>query len=211
MHSFTHWFLIFTLVSSGKIAVGQDYTDTRRQTESFVRLQPRDVRADVAYFAFKGISESANAPVLKRVAPAIVSNDSLVIEGHGIYAKVNLAPFDAKAHKLTYDEKTLTRIDRRTYYGNYGSMPKTSIASILLVINGDTISIPPSAYSDLHNMNFAYMDKGVARTRDGVFVSNDGNKVYLYLFSKDNTGSYEATFIIIGGKYFRRVLDYGFL
>lgn len=211
MHLFYRGFVCSFLISLGCHASAQDFTDTRRYTESFVRLNPPDVRADVAYFAFKGISESANAPVLKKVRPTIVSTDSMVIEGHGIFVKVILKPFDPKAHKLSYDEKTLTRIDRRTYYGNYGSVPKTSIASLLLVINGDTIAIPPAAYSDLHNMNFTYRDKGVERTRDGVFVSKDGNKVYLYLFSKDGTGSYEATFIIIAGKYYRRVLDYGFL
>lgn len=189
----------------------QEITDTRRTTESFVRLQPRDVRADVAHFAFKGISESANTPELKKVAPTVITADSLVIDGHGILAKVVLAPFDPEAHKLSYDEKTLTRIDRRTYYGHYGIVPKTAISSILLLVNGDTISIPSIAYSDLYNMNFAYQDKGIARTRDAVFVSKDGNKVYLYLFSKDTSGSYEVTFVFIDGKYYRRVLDYGFL
>ncbi len=211
MHKLYRSILFLVLASMVDHARAQDITDTRRHTESFVRLGPPDVRADVAFFAFKGISESANAPVLKKVGPSIVTQDSITMEGHGIYAKIRLALFDPKSHKLSFDEKTLTRIDRRTYYGNYGSVPRTYIASILLVINGDTINIPPTAYSDLFNMNFAYMDKGVERTRDGVFVSKDGNKVYLYLFSKDNTGSYEATFIIIGGKYYRRVLDYGFL
>ncbi len=211
MHFLHRSVLILSLTTIVYHAHAQDFTDTRRQTESFVRLGPRDVRADVAYFAFKGISESANAPVLKKVGPTIVSTDSIVMEGHGIFVKVKLAPFDPKMHKLTYDEKILTRIDRRTYYGDYGSVPKTSISSILVIINKDTIPIPPTAYNDLHNMNFAYTDKGVERTRDGVFVSKDGNKVYVYLFSKDRTGSYEATFILINGQYYRRVLDYGFL
>lgn len=211
MHLYFRVFLVGVLLSLSFRLSAQDITDTRRHTESFVRLNPPDVRADVASFSFKGISESANAPVLKKVGPSIVSPDSMVIDGHGIFVRVLLAPFDPKIHKLTFDEKTLTRIDRRTYYGNYGAVPKTSVSSILMVINGDTITIPPAAYSDLHNMNFAYMDKGVERTRNGVFVSGDGNKVYLYLFSNDRTGSYEASFIIIGGKYYRRVLDYGFL
>lgn len=211
MFSMNRWLICFFLSVVGGATFAQDFTDTRRQTESFVRLRQPEIRADVAHFAFKGISESANAPVLNKVSPTAVTKDSLVIEGHGIYAKVLLESFDPNAHKLTYDEKTLTRIDRRTYYGNYGSVPKTSISNILLIINGDTTVIPPSAYSDLHNMNFAYVDKGVERTRDAVFVSKDGNRVYLYLFSSDNKGSYEVTFIISDGKYYRRVLDYGFL
>ncbi len=202
---------ILAFLFLSKCGFSQDFTDTRRKTESFVRLQPAEIRADVAFFAFKGISESAQAPKLQKIDPTSIGRDSIVFNSGNIYAKVKLAPFDPKAHKLLYDEKTLTRIDRKTYYGNYGSVPRTSIASIIVIIDGDTIPIPSVAYEDLHNMNFVYIDKGVERTRDGIYISKDGKKVYLYLFSKDNTGSYEVTYIFYDNKYFRRVLDYGFL
>lgn len=190
---------------------GQEITDTRRKTESFKRLQPADIRSDVASFTYGGITESAQAPELEKISPTIIKNDSMVIEGNGIYAKVLLAPFDPKVHKLTFDddEKTPIKIDRKTYYGDYGKMPRTEVSFISMVIGGDTVEVPSYAYSDLKNMHFSYIDKGIERTGDAVFKSKDGKKVYLYLFSKDNTGSYEVTFIFLDKKYFRRVLDYG--
>lgn len=202
--------LSFALLLSAEI-FAQDLYDTRRKTESFAKLRPADVRADVATFALAGIGESVGALPLQKISYTQLSADSMVFEGDGIKAKVKLAPFDASAHKLIYDEKTLTKIDKRTYYGDYGSVPLTSIESVLMIIGGDTVDVPPIAYQDLHNLHFTYVEKGTPRTRNGVFKSKDGKKVYLYLFSKDNSGSYEVTWIFVDKKYFRRVIDYGFL
>ena len=83
--------------------------------------------------------------------------------------------------------------------------------SISMIINRDTVAIPAIAYTDLCNLEFTYTDKGVERTTDAVYKSKDGHRVYLYLFCKDNTGSYEVTWIIQDKKYMRRVLDYGFM
>lgn len=206
---------IFILLCSSffENAFSQDFTDTRRKTESFVRLQPPEIRADVASFAFKGISESAQAPKLRKIEATVANPNDIVFKGDTIYAEVKIVPFDAAKHKFTYDDddKTVIRIDRRTYYGNYGKMPSTSIGSVRMVIGGDTISVPPLAYQDLHNMRFTYIDKGAERTRDALYVSKDGRKIYLYLLCIDNTGSYEVTWIFWDKKYYRRVLDYGFL
>lgn len=201
------------LVMSSCQSFAQDITDTRRKTESFKRLQPANIRAEVAAFTFGGIRESAQAPALKKINPSIIERDSMVISGDGIYAKIKLAPFDPKAHKIYYDEddKTPIKIDRRPYYGDYGTMPVTSIASVLMVINGDTVAIPPTAYSDLKNMHFKYFAKGEERTGDGVYVSKDGRNVYLYLFSQNKKGNYEVTYIFTDKHYLRRVLDYDFL
>src|SRR5436189_246234 len=80
---------------------------------------------------------------------------------------------------LDYDEKYLIKIDRKTYYGGFGFMPKTSVSQIILTIGKDTIVIPPAAYSDLHNLNLTYNDKGTQRTANGIYRSKDGHKLYL--------------------------------
>ena len=75
----------------------------------------------------------------------------------------------------------------------------------------DTVIIPPAAYGDLYNLNFTYRDKsGTERTANGVFFSKDNNRMYIYLLSRDATGSYEVTWVIENKKYLRRVVDYGF-
>jgi hypothetical protein len=81
----------------------------------------------------------------------------------------------------------------------------------MLIIRGDTIAIPETAYKDLFNLNFTYLDKGVERTTDAVYISTTGQRVYIYLFSRDRKGSYEVTWIIQDRRYLRRILDYDLL
>jgi hypothetical protein len=188
-----------------------DLPDARRKTESFTRFHTPDMRADLATFTLSGISESVGSTPLKKITYTSLGNDSIVFQGDGIKAKVKTAPFDPAKHKLSMDEKYLVRIDRKPYYGNYLKTPKTQISEVSMIIDKDTVNIPPAAYNDLFNLNFTYLDKGVERTTDAVYISNDRQKVYLYLFCKDNTGSYEVTWIFQNRKYLRRVLDYGFM
>lgn len=192
-------------------AQNDDLPDARRKTESFERFHTKDIRSELATFTLSGIAESVGQQPLEKIPYTSLSKDSIVFEGDGIRAVVKIGPFDPAKHKLSYDDKFLVRIDRKPYYGNYGKVPKTEITSVTLTIRGFSVEIPPSAYSDLFNLNFTYMDKGVQRTTDAVYVSKVGQRVYLYLFSKDNTGSYEVTWIIQDRRYLRRILDYGFM
>lgn len=190
---------------------GYEYTDTRKKNESFAKVQQKDVRADLAVFTMSGISESINKPELKRISFATLGSDFMTFSDDSLKAAITTAPFDPSKNKLDYDEKYLIKINKKPYYGGYGSVPKTYINHLSLVIGKDTVAIPPAAYADLYNLNLAYADKGVQRTANGLYRSGDGRRIYLYLLSRDKTGSYEVTWVIQDRKYLRRVLDYGFL
>lgn len=207
----TYPFLFVAMFFSTFCTAQDDLPDARRKTESFDRFHTKDLRADLATFTLSGISESVGLLPLEKIPYTSLGNDSIVFEGGGIKAKVKIGVFDPSKHKLIFDEKYLVRIDRKPYYGNYLVTPKTQIAEVSMIINNDTVFIPPAAYNDLFNLNFTYLDKGIERTTDAVYKSKDGRKVYLYLFCKDKTGSYEVTWIIQDRKYLRRVLDYGFM
>lgn len=188
-----------------------DYQDTRKKNESFVKLPPGEIRNDLGAFTLGGIAESVGKEEFKKLPFTSFGKDFMTFEGDGIKARITTKPFDPSGHKLSYDDKYLTRIDKRTYYGGYGSMPHTYIDNVTLTIDNDTVKIPPAAYSDLYNLNFTYTDKGVQRSTNGIYRSKDGRRVYLYVFSKDNTGSYEVTWIIQDKQYSRRVLNYGIM
>jgi hypothetical protein len=186
--------------------------DTRSKKESFTKVPQKDIRADLATFTMGGIYESVGKEQLRKISFTSFSSDSMTFEGDGIKATVATAPFDAAMHKLLYDEKYLVKIDRKTYHGNYGSLPKKHISRVTVIMGKDTVGIPVAAYSDLYNLNLAYLDKsGTQRSANGIYLSNDGRKIYLYLLCKDNTGSYEVTWVIQDKKYLRRVVDYGFM
>ncbi len=188
-----------------------EYQDTRKKNESFAKLPKTEIRADLATFTLSGIDEAVGKEELKKIPFTTFGPDYMNFEGDNITASVKLSPFDAAKHKLDFDEKYLIRIDKKPYYGNYANIPRTAISMVAITIGGDSVAIPRAAWSDLYNLNLTYTEQGTPRSRNGIYKSKDGHRIYLYLFCKDATGSYEVTWIIQDKNYLRRVLDYGFM
>lgn len=190
----------------------QDLPDYRKKNESFARLPKTEIRADLATFTMSGIDESVGKEQLPKIAHKSFGPDFMLFDKEGIKAEVKTGKFDPSKHRLDYDEKTLIKIDKKPYFGNYGNVPKNFISSITILVGTDTIRIPAVAFSDLYDPSLTYLDKiGVQRSRNGIFKSRDGKRIYLYLFCKDSSGSYEVTWIIQNNVYVRRVIDYGFM
>ena len=201
------YFIAFRLVRN-------DFMNTRtpvKKNESFAKLPKTEIRVDLATFTLSGIDEAVGKEELTKIPFINFGSGYMNFEGDDIKASIKLSPFDAGKHKLDYDEKYLIRIDRKTYYGNYGNIPKTCISKIILTVGSDSVTLPAAAYSDLYNLNLTYTDKGTLRSRNGIYKSKDGHRIYIYLFCKDATGSYEVTWVVQDKKYLRRVLDYGFM
>jgi hypothetical protein len=208
------YFLVVMLcsVATGFAQLSDDVPDTRSKKESFLKIGQKDIRAEVASFAMGGIEESVGKQELNKIPFTAKGSNFMKFEGANIKASVTTAPFEPARHKLDYDEKYLIKIDRKTYYGGYPNLPKTQISSVTLIIDKDTVVIPPVAYFDLYNLNLGYLDKkGNERSTNGIYISKDNHTVYFYLFSKDDSGSYEVTWVIRDKKYLRRVLDYDIL
>ncbi len=202
--------LLITYSASAQLS--DDVPDTRSKAESFAKLPKNEIRTDLSCFTMGGIDESVGKGEMKKIGFTTASATSMSFEGDNIKAIVTTAPFDASKHKLQYSDQYLIKIDRKTYYGGYSELPKTYISQLTLIIDKDTVAIPASAYADLYNLNIAYKDKvGKERSTNAIYLSKYGNRVYFYLLSKDQSGSYEVTFVIQDKKYVRRVLDYGFL
>ena len=207
-----HFLIGFVLFSGSTWAqLPDDVTDTRKKNESVLKLPKGDMRSELAYFTMAGIDESMGKSPLVKVPFSDVGPDFMTFKGTNISATVTTAPFVPAKHKLDYDEKYLIKIDRKPYYGGYGFIPKTVINKVTMVVNRDTISIPPVAYSDLYNLNFSYLNKGTQKSTNGIYRSSDGDRLYLYIFCKDKTGSYEVTWVFVNRRYARRIIDYGFM
>ena len=205
---------IFTLILllTGFASIAQDDPDYRKKNESFARLPKNEIRLDLATFTMSGIDESVGKEQLPKIAHKTSGDDFMTFDSVGIKSEIKTSVFDGSKHKLEYDEKFLIRIDKKPYYGNYGKVPKHYISKITLLIGKDSITIPPIAYADLYDPSLTYLDKtGVKRSRNGIFRSKDGKRIYVYLFCKDSTGSYEVTWVIQDKVYLKRVLDYGFM
>lgn len=187
-----------------------EYQDTRKRNESFAKLPP-DLKTEISTFTFSGIDVGIKKDPLPKVSFSTIGPDSITFNAPDIKVKIKTSPFDPSKNKIDYDEGYPIRINKKTYYGGFGSMPKTYISNFSFIMGKDTVAIPPAAYSDLYNLNFAYSDKGISRTTSGIYRSANNHRLYLYLFSKDKTGSYEVTWVFYDKKFIRRVLDYGFM
>jgi hypothetical protein len=190
------------------------YPDARKKNENFVKLRDKDMRAHIATFALAGIDERLGKEPLRTQVPAVAyGSDYISFEGNNIKVIIRSKPFEPDKHKLTYyNEKFLVKIDNKPYYGNYTQVPTTSIASVRVVVGGDTVEIPPAAYEDLHSPVFAYRDAGgTIRTHNRVYLSPDGRNIYIYMLNDEVKGKYEVTWIIQDKKYLQRVVDTGLM
>jgi hypothetical protein len=205
--------LFFILLISGMAVFAQDedFNDYRRKSESFARIYDKDIRSDLASFAIAGIEESLGKSPLKKMEVKNYGNDSICFEGNGIRITIKAAVFDPSRHKLAFESKHLVKIDNKPFFGNYGKVPTTRIARLTITNGKDTVPVPANAVLDLYNPGFVFHDgSGVVRSQDAVFLSADNRKIYIYMLNKDDTGSYEVTWILQDKQYLRRVVDFGF-
>jgi len=205
--------LVCILCFQGMITRSQNpaFNDYRRKTESFLKIYDKDIRNDLASFTIGGIVESLDKQPLQQLPMTRLDNRSLAFSNNHMVVTIASSLFDTAHHKFTYEGKYLVKIDGKPYYGNYTKIPLTRFASVRAIIDKDTVDIPQSALFDLYNPGFTFKDaSGTIRTNDGVFLSSDNHRIYIYMLNRDDTGSYEVTWIIQDKKYLRRVIDFGF-
>lgn len=203
--------LMSVVFSMSLIVNAQDlpYSDFRTKKESFSKLSDKQLRADLATFTKGGIDESVGKLPLRKIAPTLYTVNSMSFKEGDVDAQVTTGPFDPKGKKIMKQEEFVVKVNNKPMFGAYGELPRTSISDIRFLIGKDTLMVPPTAYTDLFNLNFTYKDRSnVQRTANGVFFSADKSHVYLYLLSRDEKGGYEVTWIFQDKQYLRRVIDY---
>ncbi len=206
--------LFFVLISSVLVSNAQDvpdFPDYRNKKESFAKVSEKYIKADLASFTIGGLDESIGKTPLKKISPFAYTRHMMNFKQDDITVTVTTVPFSATGKKIQKVGEHVVKIDGKPFYGSFGQMPITAIESVKVIWGKDTIEIPKIAYFDLYNLNFTYKDKaGTERTSNGVYFSPDGKRMYIYMLSKNEEGSYEVTWVIEDKKYFRRVLDWGF-
>ena len=203
--------LFFIMPGIAGLAQKKDMPDYRNNKESFARMSDKTLRADLGVFTIGGIEESIGKLPLKKISPFSYTRNFMSFKGDNAEVSVTIGPFAENGRKIMRVEEDVVKISGKPFYGDYGNLPRTEIKNVFVLIGKDTVVIPPAAYADLYNLNFTYRDKsGTERTANGVFFSKDEKRMYIYLLSRDATGSYEVTWVIENKLYLRRVVDYGF-
>lgn len=205
--------LFFIALSAISIAQDRDFPDYRSKKENFLRMQEKDLRADLASFTMGGMDESVGKGTLYSIPATNYGTDFITFSGSNIQVTIKAGVFDPAKYKLNYYNKEhLVKINNKPYYGNYGELPRTTIESVTVIVDGDSVAIPVAAYQDLYEPDFTYRDaSGTVKSHNKVLLSPDKKKIYIYMLNRDSQGSYEVTWIIHDKKYLRRVIDFGFL
>ncbi len=197
------------------LAQDDELPDFRNKKDNFSKMQEKDIRKDLASFVLAGMDERMNSSPLKALPPVNYGSDFIKFQGDNVQVIITAGVFEPKKHKLGYfNTKYLTKIDGKAFYGGYGSVPKTTIASVTVIIDKDSIVVPPTAYFDLYSPVFGYKDaSGTARSHDAVYFASNKhmNAVYVYMLNSEIKGNYEVTWVIQDKKYLRRVVDSGLL
>lgn len=207
--------LLSALLATGPVfsfAQDADMPDFRSKRETVLKMMEKEIQSDLSTFTMAGVDLFAGQPKLQGLPVIAHSNTGITIGDDDVKVEVTAGRFDPSKHKLNYVEKYLVKIDNKGYYGGYGSVPRTTVASVTAVFGADTVVIPAAAIADVYNPDFTYTDsKGQLNSYISVYRSADKRKVYIYMLKREDSGSYEVTWVIQDKKYLRRVVDFGFL
>lgn len=209
-------FLLVCISAVGLRAQDDLFPDYRSKRDQFKRLTEPTYKNELATFTMGGIDESMGKQPLEKL-PLLKANDTEIVFGNDdIKVVIAARPFDPAKNKIQYftgedNKKYAVRINNKAFFGNYGMVPKTELKSIHIVFDEDTVALPKEAFSDIFNPAFYYKENGQSKTRNGVYLSPEGKRIYVYLLQNESgTGSFEATWIIDNRKYVKRVVDFGF-
>lgn len=203
--------LLLTLQTVTTATHAQDNPDLRSKREMLEKMQEKDIQADLSTFTMAGVDLGVGKNPLSSIPATSYGSDHLTLAGDNVTVNITTGTFDPSKHKLNFADKFLFKIDNKGYFGDYGRVPKTTIASVTAIIGADTVQIPAAAIADLYNPSFTYNAGGKMNVAGSVYFSADKKRIYIYLLKQEEGGSYEVTWVIQDKKYLRRVVDFGFL
>lgn len=203
--------LLLTLQTFTNTTHAQDNPDLRSKREMLEKMQEKDIQADLSTFTMAGVDLGVGKNPLASIPATSYGSDHLTFAGDNVTVNITTGTFDPSKHKLNFADKFLFKIDNKGYFGDYGSVPKTTIAAVTATIGADTVQIPAAAIADLYNPSFTYNAGGKMNVAGSVYFSADKKRIYIYLLKQEEGGSYEVTWVIQDKKYLRRVVDFGFL
>jgi hypothetical protein len=193
-------------------AQDDDMPDYRSKKDNFLKMQEKDIRADLSQFTFGGIGESLTKHKLDAVPVISSKDDQIIFSNDTATVQITTGAFDPTKHKVTwYNDKYAVKLDNHAFFGTENTLPKHSITSVVAIIGGDTVVVPQAAFVDLYEPHLYYTDpKGKTKTYCNVYMSADRRKYYIYMLNGNGTGRYEVTWVIQDKHYLRRVVDWGF-
>ncbi len=92
-------------------------------------------------------------------------------------------------------------IDDRYSYGIDGDMPKTEIKSLTIKWNGNNLTIPDTAYSNLYEPLLCTDHLKVES-----YLTTDNSNLFIYMYGSDGAGGYSVKFVFDKNSYVTRIV-----
>jgi len=181
--------------------------------EGFDHLPKGTLRKEIACFSSFGESEKNNS--IKPGKTSVISSEKnqMTFKRENITVTIRRKSFDKSKYKIKKDENGyVAAINGKHLFGVDGGMPSTAIQSVQVIIDKDTLRLPPTAYTNLFEPSFC----GVQVVEEGqwgcpqIYISADKKRIYIFSTHSDAAGAYEVTWVIQDKKYLRRVVDGGY-
>lgn len=136
--------------------------------------------------------------------------------GDKIEIKIEKGLFDPSKHKLDIADtvykyihgqkrvdylKVKNIIDGKYSYGIDATMPQSEIKSLTVNWNGQILTIPDSAYTNLYQPHLCF-DHLVVES----YLTKDNKNIYIYISGSDGAGGYSVKFVFDKVKYLTRIV-----
>ncbi len=189
--------------------------DSKGMYESYFSLRDSVMRREIGSFSFTGsiLGLSGKTPLREfEVLSQTQYTITLILDD----IKVHIArgPFNHTAHRLSYygPYGYVYRINGRSFWGFDGSAPERQIYAVQVFFKGTLVELPRSAYRDIFEPNFCFRPRAFrpVECHTRAFLSEDGQRLYIYMLNSRVPSLYEVCWIISDGKYLGRVVDYAY-
>ncbi len=189
--------------------------DYKGMMESYFSLKDSTIRAEIGSFSFTGsmLGISGKAP-LRQFELHSQTKYTITLAHDDKKVHVSKMPFYSSGHRFGFygPQNHLYKIDGRYFCGFDGRMPTRRLVYIRVYIGEQQIDLPVRAFRDIYEPNFCSRQGLFGRweCNTKAFLSEDGERLYIYMKNSRIPSLYEVTWIIENGKYLGRVVDYAY-
>lgn len=201
----------FASSQSGVIVV----PDSKGMYESFFALRDSTMRREIGSFSFTGsLVGLAGKELLREFEILAQTDNTITLFLDDIKVHITRGPFISTGRRFSYHGPYgyVYKIDGRNFWGFDGSIPERQIYSIDLFYGQQRIQLPHSSYRDIYEPNFCFRRRLLepVKCHTKAYMSGDGERIYIYMLNSRIPSLYEVCWIITGGAYTGRVVDYAY-
>lgn len=189
--------------------------DSKGMYESYFSLRDSVMRQEIGSFSFTGsIIGLTGKASLREFSVLSQTQYTITLMLDDIKVHIARGPFNHTAHRLSYygPYGYVYKIDGRFFWGYDGSIPERQIYAVQVFFGNELVELPRSAYRDIYEPNFCFRPRAFRPEEcyARAFLSEDRQRLYIYMLNSRVPSLYEVCWTISEGKYLGRVVDYAY-